>query len=286
MVPVWFLVLNKSNDDDTSAPPLASAGATDARTITFTQLEWRGAPGYPVPLDGFPVALSGAPTGAPAVADVDGDDDLEIVFTTDDRYLHAVNHEIILQSQRYGTRQAAINGVLSVLDNAENTARYEIAQAANGEYYFTLDARNGRVIGISETYTTRYSAERGAQGVRRNVGRYLDWQANRAGARFDVFRGNDGRFYFNLHAQNGEIVLSSQGYSSEEAAYNGVFSVQENGVDVNRYDVNPSANGGYYFNLKARNGRVIGTSEVYASRGNAERGCAAVVDLTGTVEIF
>jgi hypothetical protein len=68
----------------------SSPGAMDF--LTF-DAEWRGEPGYPVPLRYFPVALDDTPTGAPAVADVDGDGDLEIVFTTDDRYVHALNHD-------------------------------------------------------------------------------------------------------------------------------------------------------------------------------------------------
>lgn len=200
--------------------------------------------------------------------------------------LRAANHEIILQSQGYGSRTAAINGVLSVLDNGESWSNYEVLPARDGSYYFVLESANGRVIGMSETYTTRSNANRGLEGVVRNVGAYLDWQANRTGARFDVFRGADGRFYFSLHAGNGEIVLRSQGYSTEEAAYNGAFSVSENGVDAARYEINDSADGEAYFNLKARNGAIIGTSEVYASRSNATRGRDAVIAVLGQLDVL
>ena len=200
--------------------------------------------------------------------------------------LHAANHEVILQSQGYSTRSSAINGALSVMDNGEILSRYEMQEAANGEWYFTLDARNGRVIGMSETYTTRSNAERGIDTVIRNVGAYLDWQANRVGRRFDVFRGNDGRYYFNLIAGNGEIVLSSQGYASEASAINGTFSVAANGTTEARYELNDSADGGAYFNLTATNGQVIGTSEVYSSRSNAQRACNGIIELLPTVDLL
>lgn len=200
--------------------------------------------------------------------------------------LKAANHEIILQSQGYSSRTAALNGFLSTLDNGLIYSRYELRQAANGEWYFRLMARNGRVIGWSETYVSRSGAQRGIEAVVRNVGEYQDWLANRTGARFDVFRGNDGRYYFNLHAANGEIVLSSQGYRAEETAWNGTFSVAVNGIDGDRYVVGDSADGGAYFNLKARNGRIIGTSEVYVSRSNAERAVQSVIELLPSVELL
>lgn len=205
-----------------------------------------------------------------------------------DHYFHlsAANHEIILGSQGYDSRSAALGGVLSVLDNGESAHRYEVRTAANGQSYFVLKAGNGRVIGTSELYTTASSARRGAAGVRRNVGEYLEFLANRTGARFDVFEGADGRFYFNLHAGNGEIVLSSQGYAQENSAYNGAFSVAENGLDPDRYEVLEASNGGWYFNVKAANGRVVGTSEVYASRSNAERAVDSVMELCATVDIL
>lgn len=74
--------------------PYISPGGMDR--LMF-DAEWRADPGYPVPLEGFPVALEDVPSGAPAVTDLDGDGDLEIVFAVGDgyldSYLHAVDHD-------------------------------------------------------------------------------------------------------------------------------------------------------------------------------------------------
>lgn len=200
--------------------------------------------------------------------------------------LRAANHEIILQSQGYSTRTAALNGVLSVLDNGTSIERYELLEAANGEAYFHLKSRNGRIIGRSETYASSYGAAVGINAVIRNVDTYLDFLANRTGARFDIFQGADDRYYFNLRAANGEIVLASQGYAAEASAFNGTFSVADNGLDADNYEIAESADGGYYFNLKASNGRVIATSEVYASRYNAERAVDSIIALLPQVELL
>ncbi len=201
--------------------------------------------------------------------------------------LKAANHQVVLRSAGgYSTRTAALNAILSVLDNGEREDRFEQRTAANGEYYFILEARNGRTVAVSETYVTYANAHRGMLAVIRNVGEYLDFMASRTGARFQVFQGADDRFYFSLYAANGEIVLQSQGYADEASALNGTFSVAANGVLAERYELNEAANGGYYFNLVASNGRVIGTSEVYSTRASAERGIEAIVALLPQVELL
>lgn len=200
--------------------------------------------------------------------------------------LSAANHEVMLSSEGYSSRSAALNGVLSVLDNGVMERRYEVRQASNGQHYVVLKARNGRVIGITETYASRSGANAAIDSMMNNVDRYQGWLAERAGARFDVFRGVDGDFYFALHAANGAQVLQSQGYSSEASALNATFSVASFGTDAEQYDVREAANGGYYFNIMANNGQVIGTSEVYSTRSNATRARDSIIALLPTIELL
>lgn len=98
-------------------------------------------------------------------------------------------------------------------------------------------------------------------------------------ASFETFQGLDGRFYFNLAASNGQNVLRSQGYTALASAEKGVASVLSNGNDKRNFDVLEATSGDWYFNLKAANGEIIGTSELYASKSNAERGARTVRSL-------
>lgn len=95
-------------------------------------------------------------------------------------------------------------------------------------------------------------------------------------ASFEIFEGKDGRHYFRLVAGNGENVLRSQGYASRAGAEGGIASVKVNGVNADRYRVREAADGSHYFNLVARNGATIGTSETYVSKSNAQRGAETV----------
>ena len=93
---------------------------------------------------------------------------------------------------------------------------------------------------------------------------------------FETFQGLDGHYYFNLMAGNGENVLRSQGYTKLASAEGGVASVLANGNDKRNFDVRQATNGDWYFNLIAGNGEIIGSSELYASKSNAERGGRSV----------
>ncbi len=95
-------------------------------------------------------------------------------------------------------------------------------------------------------------------------------------AYFETFEGQDGQFYFHLMAANGENVLQSEGYSTLANAEAGVRSVLANGHDKRNFELRTARNGDVYFVLKAANGEVIGTSELYASTSNAERGAMTV----------
>jgi uncharacterized protein YegP (UPF0339 family) len=198
----------------------------------------------------------------------------------------AANYEQLLGSQAYSTRTMALNGLLSVLDNGGFAARYQVVTNTDGSAYFVLRAINAAIIGTSDTYVSRAGAEAGVAATVDAVGAYLAHWSTATGKRFEVFEGANGKWYFNLHAGNGEIVLSSQGYSSEAAALNGCFSVVDYGVTEARYLVNKASNGGYYLNLTAANGQIIATSEVYNSKYNAERARDAIIVLLPNVELL
>lgn len=97
-----------------------------------------------------------------------------------------------------------------------------------------------------------------------------------ASARIETFEGLDGQHYFHLVAKNGEIVLQSEGYRSLDAAKNGIASVLESGGRASSYELRDAADGESYFVLKAANGEIIGVSETYVSRSNAERSLGTV----------
>jgi uncharacterized protein YegP (UPF0339 family) len=107
--------------------------------------------------------------------------------------------------------------------------------------------------------------------------------------KFELYKDKAGEFRFRLKAGNGETILASEGYKARASAENGIASVRKNSQDDGRFDRKESSSGKPMFNLKASNGQVIGTSELYSSASSRDNGIesvkknapgAEVVDLT------
>lgn len=93
---------------------------------------------------------------------------------------------------------------------------------------------------------------------------------------FELSKSSDGQFRFVLKAGNGEIILTSELYTTKGAAENGIASVRTNSPLDERYEKKTAANGKFHFNLKAANHQMIGSSQLYASEQSRETGIASV----------
>ena len=82
--------------------------------------------------------------------------------------LLAANSEIILTSEMYASRAGARKGIASVRSNAGNTDRYERCQGKGGKSYFLLKSGNHKVIGKSQTYSSKSTMEKGIAAVKKN----------------------------------------------------------------------------------------------------------------------
>lgn len=97
--------------------------------------------------------------------------------------LKATNGQPILESEVYTTKAAALKGIESVKANCvggvedqtvENYAevkhpKFELYEDKAGEFRFRLKAKNGEIIGTSEGYKAKASAENGIESVKANA---------------------------------------------------------------------------------------------------------------------
>jgi len=93
---------------------------------------------------------------------------------------------------------------------------------------------------------------------------------------YELSSNDKGKFSFVLKAGNGEVILRSEQYDSKAAAENGIQSVQTNSPQEARYDRKDASDGRCYFNLKAGNHQVIGTSQMYKDAAGRDNGIASV----------
>jgi len=94
--------------------------------------------------------------------------------------------------------------------------------------------------------------------------------------KFVITTRKNGETQFNLKANNGQTILTSEGYKSKASCQNGIESVRKNSQDDSKFERKNSSNGKFYFNLKASNGQIIGTSEMYESESGRNNGISSV----------
>ena len=97
-------------------------------------------------------------------------------------------------------------------------------------------------------------------------------------------------FKFDLKATNGEVIATSEVYTTKAACLNGIDSVKtccsggvedqtvEEVVEVThtKFEVYTAKAGEYRFRLKARNGEIIATSEGYKAKSSCLNGVESV----------
>lgn len=104
--------------------------------------------------------------------------------------------------------------------------------------------------------------------------------------KFIITQRINNEYQFNLKAGNGEIILTSEGYVQKASCQKGIESVKINSQDDSRYDRRVAVNGKEYFVLKARNGEIIGKSQLYSSKSGMESGIASVKSNAPTAEVI
>ncbi len=91
------------------------------------------------------------------------------------------------------------------------------------------------------------------------------------------FKDTKNQWRFRVVASNGEIILVSESYHTKRNRNVGINSVCRNSQIPERYERLIAKNGQFYFNLKASNGQVIGTSEMYNSVQSRDKGIESVM---------
>lgn len=106
-----------------------------------------------------------------------------------------------------------------------------------------------------------------------------------------VIRKTNTGIKFDLKAGNGEVIATSEVYSSEEACRNGIASVQKNAPAAAvedqtvegfaeqkhpKFEMYTDKAGEFRFRLKATNGQIIAVGEGYKAKASCLNGIESV----------
>jgi uncharacterized protein len=112
-------------------------------------------------------------------------------------------------------------------------AKYQLYKDKAGKFRFRLVAENGKTIATGEAYERHASCLNGIESVKKNSGSPIHDMAIDSQKipfpKYQIFVDKAGEFRFNLSASNGEVIASSEGYSSKEGCLNGINAVQRLG---------------------------------------------------------
>ena len=118
--------------------------------------------------------------------------------------------------------------------------------------------------------------------------------------KFAVKKVNTG-IKFDLKAGNGEVIASSEVYTSDAACRKGIESVRRNAVEAKledqtvadvvkvthpKFEMYADKAGEFRFRLKAKNGEIIAVSEGYKSKASCLNGIESVRKNAPEAEIF
>ncbi len=104
---------------------------------------------------------------------------------------------------------------------------FELKKSSNSQFFWSLHADNNEKILASEMYTTKQAALNGINSVKTNASQ---------DTRYDRRVAKNGKPYFVLKAANGEIIGTSEQYSSSAAMEEGIRAVKSAGPAATTQD--------------------------------------------------
>lgn len=202
--------------------------------------------------------------------------------------LHASNGEKLLSSEEYTSYNGALRGIQT---HKANIARgnFKITLSKKGDYIFKLLSGKNMLLCMGENYPTRARCESAIESTKRfaqtavideNIHDHLVKVPIEDDAEiFPLPDGYNGKwliesyadengekvFYFELYANNGEKLLSSEEYTTYIGAVNGI-QTHKNNIAKGNFRVSLTKRGDYIYKLLNGNGQLLCLGEHYKTK--------------------
>ena len=218
------------------------------------------------------------------------------VYPNGDGYqyrLKASNGEILIVSETYVSRENVIKAIDAVKRNIVD-GELRIIKDKHGMFKFKLVSKNYRVIALGSNYTTEKSAVRASESFKKfalkadivDIETPVDKESlsatpvemgqveDRHGGKYIVEKFN-GEFSWSLRANNGQILLQVEGYTSKNSVLNSIEVFKKNAAN-GTFKIVKDKNDNYHFRLYSAAGRVAAIGETYGSKQLAESAATSV----------
>lgn len=211
--------------------------------------------------------------------------------------LRASNGEKLLSSEEYTTYNGAIRGIQTHKTNILKN-NFRITLSKKGDYIFKLLNGKGMLLCMGEHYATRARCESAIESAKRFaktafVDENIQDQVvkvpvedDEAAPIHESFNGkwvidchisDEGEkvFFFELFANNGERLLSSEEYSSYIGAVNGIQTHKAN-IEKGNFRISLTKHGDYIYKLLNGNGQLLCLGEHYKTKTRCKNAVESV----------
>lgn len=96
---------------------------------------------------------------------------------------------------------------------------------------------------------------------------------------------DDGRYFADLKASNGEIMLRTETYSSISGVKSGIETLKKN-IEAENFAISLDKNGNFVFKIFSTSKRLLCVGEGYSSREQCEKAFASVKRFSKTAKII
>ena len=211
--------------------------------------------------------------------------------------LKANNGQLLLESAAY-TTLAGAKKAIETFKNAVEVGEFSIDEDKNGNFKFILRASaRSQMLYHGETYATRQRAESAIGSVKKFAltdvikrmeeddeddsaatpveTKPLSEADHKEGGKYEIEERN-GSFYFLLKANNGQLLLESSAFTSEQGAKSGIDTFKK-AADTGFFVVDVDKKGKFRFILRANaRAQMRYYGESYSTRQSAENSVHSV----------
>jgi uncharacterized protein YegP (UPF0339 family) len=196
--------------------------------------------------------------------------------------LYANNGQALIISEAYKDRKACLGGIDTLKKNIDNL-KLDYEKDKKGAWCFRLITQQGRPLAQSANYKTQKDAERAAGSFQKFAltDKIVDEDQTNSDDHYDVqimedsispssngkflILNEDKDYYYQLKANNGQVLCTSQAYLSEKSARDAMENFRKNVYEGNFYifiDKRKQA----FFKLYSKQLRLVMTGETYKNK--------------------
>jgi uncharacterized protein len=110
------------------------------------------------------------------------------------------------------------------------SSKYQVYRDIGGKYRFRLRAANNKILAVSEAYESKAGCINGVKSVQNNCQSQIEDKTvdckQLPNPKYELFVDKALKFRFNLIASNGQVIASSEAYTSKQGCMRGIEAVK------------------------------------------------------------